>query len=228
MRPRSLLVLALLVAAASCALPSDETAVPIDLDELGDSLRTDVSSTTTTTMRPTPSATTLEYFLIGSQGERQVVVAVEREIESSASLFERLLILFGEGFRTEEEAENNWFNPAREFTLTAATRDESVLTIDIVAINEDGTVADPIGIDANVLRDTAAQLVYTSSRFEDISSIRLLYDSERIRVPTQTDEGDSDGLLQTSDYPLYDPETPPSPTTTAPPTTTVEPDEPAA
>lgn len=220
------LLVALFMVLTSCALPTDEAAVRIDPDALGDSLRTDVVSTTTTSMRPTPIATTVEYFLIGSQGERQVVVAVEREVENSASMFERVAVLFGEGIPTEEESENSWFNPAGEFTLTSATRDQSVLIIDIVANNEDGTIADPIDFDANVLRDTAAQLVYTTSRFEEISSIRLLYDGESIPVPTQTDEGDSDGLLQTSDYPQYDPEFKIT-TTTAPPTTTEVPEEPA-
>ncbi len=224
MRRVGALILGLVVILASCALPTDETAVGIDPETLPDSLRTDVASTTTTSMRPTPIATTLEYFLIGSQGERRVVVAVEREVENSASMFERLAVLFGEGIPTEEEAENSWFNPAGEFTLTRATRDQSVLIIDIVAINEDGTIADPIDFDNNVLRDTAAQLVYTTSRFEEVSSIRLLYDGNSIQVPTQTD--DSDGLLQTSDYPQYDPEFEIT-TTTAPPTTTEVPEEPA-
>jgi len=217
-------VTVLLLTLASCALPSDEAAVQINPEDLPDSLRTDVASTTTTTMRPTPIATTVEYFLIGSQGERQVVVAVEREIESSASLFERLVVLFGEGFRTEEEAENNWFNPASEFTITSATRDGTTLVIDIVATNEDGTVADPIAFAADVLRDTAAQLVYTATRFDDISSIRLLYNGESL--PIRTDEGDSDDRLQTSDYQLYDPEIP-IPSTSAPPTTTTIAEDPA-
>ncbi len=216
--------IALLLTLAGCALPSDEAAVQIPPEDLPDSLRTDVASTTTTTMRVTPIATTVEYFLIGSQGERQVVVAVEREIESSAGLFERLVVLFWEGFRTEEEAENNWFNPASEFTLRSAIRDGTTLIIDIVATNEDGTVADPIAFGGSVLGDTAAQLVYTATRFDDISSIRLLYDGQSLPIPT--DEGDSDGRLQPSDYQNYDPEFV-IPTTSAPPTTTTIAEDPA-
>ncbi|NCG25086.1 MAG: hypothetical protein GWP47_13260 [Actinobacteria bacterium] len=224
MRRIGAVISVLLVAVASCALPSDETAVRIDPEGLGNNLRTDIASTTTTSMRSTPVATTVEYFLIGSQGERRVVVAVERDVEDSATLFERVAVLFGEGIPTIEEAERAWFNPATEFTLTAARRDGTILIIDIIATNEDGTIANPIDIDADVLRDTAAQLVYTSSRFEDILSIRLLYDGENIPVPTQTEDGDSDGLLKTSDYQNYDPDFEIT-TTTAPATTTLVPDE---
>ncbi|MDG1411645.1 MAG: hypothetical protein P8L46_13065 [Acidimicrobiales bacterium] len=216
----------LLAILVSCALPSDETAVRIDPEALGDNLRTDVASTTTTSMRPTPLTATLEYFLIGSQGERQVVVAVERDVDQNASLFTRLAVLFGEGIPTNKEAERSWFNPATEFTLTAASRDGTIIIIDIIATNEDGSIADPLDIDADILRDTAAQLVYTTSRFDEISSVRLLYDGENIPVPTQTEEGDSDGLLRISDYQNYDPDIEIT-TTTAPATTTLVPEEPS-
>ena len=105
----------------------------------------------------------------------------------------------------------------REFTLLEAfVNDNDVAIIDMVALDEEGVA---IEIEAEVLRNAVAQLVYTASAFPDVLAVRIRLGGEATTLPTS--EGDTDQVVRLSDYASYDQDFV-APTTAAPPTTTVE------
>lgn len=214
----SALLLSLILGA--CSLPTDDSAQVINPDELPDGLRSDLT-TTSTTIEP-PSAIPIGIFLIDLADERKIVVEVIREVETTASLFDRLSLLFGDEVRTEADRELGYSNPVGEFTLTSAERnDDDVATIDIIAVDENGA---EVAVGGDVLRDAAAQLVYTATGFSAIRAVRILINGERVVLPTTTDEGDTEDVVSPADYRRYLPELD-IVTTTVPDTTTVAPDE---
>ncbi len=214
----SALFLSLILGA--CSLPTDDSAQLINPDELPDGLRSDLT-TTTITIEP-PSAISIGIFLIDLADERKIVVEVIREVETTASLFDRLSLLFGDEVRTEADIELGYSNPVGEFTLTSAERnDNDVAIIDIIAVDENGA---EVAVGGDVLRDAAAQLVYTATGFSAIRAVRILINGENLFLPTTTDEGDTEDVVRRDDYERYLPEFVVV-TTTVPDTTTVAPDE---
>ncbi len=212
--------LAFLVVVAGCSLPTDESAQPINPEQLPDELRTDITTTTATTVPETPRTVSIQLFLLfASETDRAVVSFVEREIDTTATLLERLSLLFGD-LRTEEEVELGLFNPLSEFTLlSASVNDNDVANIDVVVTDIDGEVIIP---ENEVLRNAAAQLVYTTMGFDNIVAVRIRYNGERTVIPTST--GDTEDVLTTHDYNTYDPEFV-EPTETVPASTTTEPED---
>ncbi len=206
----------------SCSLPTDETAQPIAPEQLPDSLRSDLT-TTTTTIEP-PLAVPVGIFLIDLAGEREIVIEVIREVETTASLFDRLALLFGDEVRSNEDVELGYTNPVGEFTLTSAERNENdIAIIDIVALDEDGN---PITVGRDVLRNVAAQLVYTATGFNAIRGVRILIDGERVVLPTTDEQGDTEEVVTRADYDRYDPLLVVTTTTVPESTTTTDPDAP--
>ena len=131
----------------------------------------------------------------------------------------RIGLLFRDEVRTEEEREL-YSNALREFTLLDAQINENdVAIIDMVALDEEGA---PIPSEAEVLRNAAAQLVYTATGFPDVIAVRIRIDGERISLPTS--EGDTEGVVDRNDYFQYDPSFE-VPTTSTPPSTTAQSDE---
>ncbi len=220
---RRLVVSALLISliVGACSLPTDESAQVINPDELPDGLRSDLTATTTT-IEP-PSAIPIGIFLIDLADERKIVVEVTREVETTASLFDRLSFLFGDEVRTEADRELGYSNPVGEFTLTSVERnDNDVAIIDIIAVDENGA---EVAVSGDVLRDAAAQLVYTATGFSAIRAVRILINGERVVLPTTTDEGDTEDVVSRGDYERYLPEFVVVTTTVPESTTTVAPDE---
>ncbi len=187
-----------------CVVPSDSSATLIKPDDLPDQLRTDVTSTTTLLIE---SAITMPMtiYVIAPLGERTVVVPAQRAIRPSANLFDRLSIMFVNDLLTPEEAEVEYQNALASLELRRAeVTDGGIAVIDIVSTDVDGKV---IALDNDALRDAVAQLVYTATSFDNINAVRLLYDGKRVILPTQGQEGDTDRVITTADYPLYDPDT---------------------
>lgn len=212
-------ILAAVLAAAACSLPTDSEAAVIDPEELPDALRSDL--VTTTTVDPGPRTEPLELYLLAAAGDRSVVVPVVREIDPVSSFEQRIGLLFGDTFvRTEEEEEQGWSNALREFQLLEAfVNDNNVAIIDMVALDEDGQ---PITVEAGLLADAVAQLVFTATGFPpegDVLAVRIRYAGERALVPTL--EGDTEDVVNREDFPNYTLEWVP-PTTTVATTTTTE------
>ena len=120
--------------------------------------------------------------------------------------------------RTEEEVEFGWFSALSDFQLTEAFVNENqVAIIDIVAVDDDG---EPIEVPAEALRDAIAQLVYTATGLPEddaVRAVRIRIDGQAATLPTEG--GDSEEVLDRSDFETYDPDFVP-PVATAPPTTT--------
>ena len=221
---RLTVLMALTLSAAACSLPTDDEAALIDTEALPEVLRGETQATTTT--EPGPRTAPVEIFLLRNDGERTIVVAVAREIDPFIGFEQEIGLLFrGEGvpdIRTEEEVENGWFSALGDFRLTeASVNDNQVAIIDMVAVDDDG---EPIEVPAEALRDAIAQLVYTATGLpetEPILAVRILIDGQAQTLPTE--DGDSDAVLDRSDFETYDPEFVPPPTTQPPTTTTPDP-----
>jgi len=209
--------------ASACSLPTDESAQRIDVTDLPDALRSDLT-TTTTTIEP-PSAITIGVFLIALADQRKTLVEVAREVPAPASLLDQLSLLFGDEVRNEAERDLGFSNPLGEFTLTSAERnDNDIAPIDIIALDDDGT---EVAVSGDVLRDAAAQLVYTAMGFKApgfnaILGVRILINGERVVLPTTGDAGDTEDVVNRADYERYLPEFEPAPATTVPDTSTTE------
>ena len=87
----------------------------------------------------------------------------------------------------------------------------------MVALDEDGQ---PITVEADLLADAVAQLVFTATGFPpegDVLAVRIRYAGERALVPTL--EGDTEDVVSRDDFQNYTLEWVP-PTTTVATTTT--------
>lgn len=215
--------LAIILALAACALPTDDEAALIDAAELPEVLRTDLEVTTTTD--PGPLTEPVLIYLLENQPDRTTVVQTAREIDLNATFEQEIGLLFRTAdvpdIRTEEETERGWFNALSQFQLTSASTDGDVAVIDIVQLDADGEQITPEG---DTLRDAVAQLVYTATGFPDsIRAVRVLIGGEQVFLPT-VGEGDSDSLLTVEDYATYSPDFEPPTTTEAATTTTPEAD----
>ena len=219
MRRRLLLLLAMLLAlAVGCSLPTDDEAAIVDPEDLPDVLRSDLEVEVEEADTPGPLTVTVEIFLLEVVGERNIVVQRDREVSPQAGFTDRIELLFGDEVRTEEEQEL-YSNALREFTLLGAEiNDNDVAIINMVALDEEGV---PIPTEAEVLRNAAAQLVYTATGFPDVLAVRIRIDGERISLPTS--EGDTEEIVDRDDYFQYDPSFE-APTTTSPPSTTAAPE----
>jgi len=208
MRPIRHLVaaMALAVGIGACSLPTDDEAALIDTSALPEVLRGDAQ--VTTTIDPGPLT--------------EPVVPVARELDPFAGFEQEIGLLFrGPGvpdIRTEEEVEFGWFSALSDFQLTEAFVNENqVAIIDIVAVDDDG---EPIEVPAEALRDAIAQLVYTATGLPEddaVRAVRIRIDGQAATLPTEG--GDSEEVLDRSDFETYDPDFVP-PVATAPPTTT--------
>ena len=218
-------LLAMLLTVAACSLPTDDEAAIIAPEDLPAALRSDLA--TTTTVDPGPRSEPIELYLLAAAGDRNVVVQVTREIDAIAGFEQRIGLLFGENFvRTEQEEEDGWSNALREFELIeASVNDSRVAIIDMVALDEDG---EPITVEAQVLGDAVAQLVFTATGFtreEPILAVRILSNGARTFVPTL--EGDTEEVVNRDDFVNYTAEWVP-PTTTVSPTSTTQETAPAS
>ncbi|MEO0494923.1 MAG: hypothetical protein AAF081_16070 [Actinomycetota bacterium] len=227
LRPLAALV-AMMLAAAACSLPTDDEAAIIAPEELPDALRSDLI--TTTTVEPGPRSEPVELFLLAAVGERSVIVPVIREIDPVASFQQRIGLLFGDNFtRSEEEEEQGWSNALREFQLVEAfVNDDQIAIIDMVALDEDG---EPITVEAQILADAIAQVVFTATGFppdNQVLAVRILSNGARTLVPTL--EGDTEDVVNRDDFVNYTidwvPPTTTVPTTTSTTTTTEPADDP--
>lgn len=214
---RAAVLLAMAVTVAACALPTDDQAAVVDPEDLPDVLRSDRVVEAEEAETPGPQTVTVQIFLLDAAGDRNIVVSRDREVTPQAGFLERIELLFGEEIRTEEEQES-FSNALREFTLTEAfINDNDVAIIDMVALDEDGAVVE---IEAEVLRNAAAQLVYTATGLPEVLAVRIRIDGANLNLPTS--EGDTDDLVTRDDYLLYDPAVEVT-TTTSPPSTTEAP-----
>ncbi len=214
-----LLIAGLLSLVVGCSLPTDDEAAIVDPEDLPDVLRSDLEVEVEEADTPGPLTVTFTIFLLEVVGERNVVVQRDREVSPQTGFSDRIGLLFRDEVRTEEEREL-YSNALREFTLLDAQINENdVAIIDMVALDEEGA---PIPTEAEVLRNAAAQLVYTATGLPDVVAVRIRINGERISLPTS--EGDTEGVVDRDDYFQYDPNFE-VPTTSTTSSTTLPPEE---
>jgi len=214
-----LLIAGLLSLVVGCSLPTDDEAAIVDPEDLPDVLRSDLEVEVKEADTPGPLTVTFTIFLLEVVGERNVVVQRDREVSPQTGFSDRIGLLFRDEVRTEEEREL-YSNALREFTLLDAQINENdVAIIDMVALDEEGA---PIPTEAEVLRNAAAQLVYTATGLPDVVAVRIRINGERISLPTS--EGDTEGVVDRDDYFQYDPNFE-VPTTSTTSSTTLPPEE---
>ncbi len=224
-RSRAAALVAIALLAGACSVPTDDHAEVIDPERLPESLRTDGTTTTTSTV-PTPVTQTVTVYLLTQlpESDRQVVAPVTREVPFGADLAGVLLPLFGEGSVSEEETANGLVSSLFEFELLEASVDPSgIATIDIVAVTPDGEpVTEPLQVP---LKPVAAQLVWSATEQADVDAVRLLINSEPVAVPTDRGDAEPGEPLTRDDFQIFDPDFVPASTTTT--TTTLVPPAPS-
>ncbi len=202
-----------LAASSGCGLPTDQRAQAIDPEDLPESLRPGFTASTTTSV-PTPSTEARTVYLLTNPQdiERTVVVAVERQMDRSATLADVLATLFGEA-TSPEESDAGYFNTLELFEILSATVDDGVATVDIVHLSPEGEDQPP---SADELEFAAAQLVFTASATEGVEGIRILLDGREVSVPTSDADAEPGSVLGPSAYEQFQPDFAPAATTTAP------------
>lgn len=173
---------AVVFAATACSVPTDENALVIDPEDLPEILRTDVTTTTTTTL-PEVRSIPVTYYLLQPDEDR--VIAVEREISATATLQDSLAGLF-EDFRTEDEQAEGLRHALLEFQLVTAVLDDGLATIDVTQVEPENE------LDADAIFNAVVQLVWTATEDRDIRSVRILIDSEPQILTTTRPEGDTE------------------------------------
>ena len=199
------------VAAAGCALPTDDAAEAIDPDELPESLRPGFTASATTTVAAPLNESRTVFLLTNPQDiERTVVVEVERQVDRNATLGDVLATLFGEA-ASIEESDAGYFNTLELFEILGATVIEGVATVDIVHLSPED-----VPPSADELEFAAAQLVFTAAATEGVDGVRILLDGQEVSVPTSDADAEPGSVLRTSAFEQFQPDFAPATTTTSP------------
>ena len=126
-------IIAAMLAVATCGVPTDEAAVAIDADQLPEALRPGVTTTTTTTVDGPLDEAAIVYLLEAiPNSESRVVREVRRDVARGATLEAVLSTIFGSEVRTEDEQDLGYSNALFELSLLGA------IVID-GPLDEDGT-----------------------------------------------------------------------------------------
>ena len=98
------MIVAVVLSVAACGVPTDDSAAAIDVEQLPESLRPGIT-TTTTTILDAPFTESAIVFLLESvpNTERRVVREVLRDVPRGTSLGGVLSTIFGPDVRSEEE-----------------------------------------------------------------------------------------------------------------------------
>lgn len=212
-------LVAALLAVTGCAVPTDDSAQLIEQERLDEALR---RVTTTTTSTPAVITRDFAFYLLTDEEPRRVrqVVAPVPTTDSLLTIVRRMA---EEGFRESVDA-GELINQVRAYGVEDLTIDDGIATVWLTA--------DPDVPQGPILKDAAAQLVWTLTGEENIGAILVNLNGAPQELPTSRDEGLTSDPVDIDDYAGYNPElvdeTPPedppdeSTTTT---TTTVPPEE---
>lgn len=216
---------ALAVVVGSCSIPTDETARAIPQGDLAPSLQQNPTTTTITTV-PEIRTRDFAYFLLAEDDEtsqrkvQQVVASIPQ-----GSLFDAIDPMDAEGFRDRVGADPGWFNVVFQYDVVGVEVDDGVATVFLQTIGDT-----PVN---TVLRDVAAQLVWTVTGEEGVERMLINIDDAPAELPTTNDaENLTDQPVTIDDYEDYnadagadDEPDPDQSTTTSTTTTTVPPDD---
>lgn len=199
------------VVIAACSIPTDDTAQVIAQESLAPSLQQNPTTTTSTTL-PTILTREFAYFLLADPDTeqrtvRQVVAPIEQ-----GSLFEAIDPMDVEGFKTRIGADESLFNLVDRYDVVDVRLNDGIATVFLLTLGD--------APDNPVLRDVAAQLVWTLTGEEDVDAVLINIDGDPAELPTTNDDNLTNSSVRPEDYELYDPERQDETTTTTTSTTT--------
>lgn len=201
--------------AVGCSLPTDDRAQVIDDAELAPSLQT----VTTTTTLPLPVSQTREfaYFLLEQkpESEQRVVHQVAVPIPNG-SLFAAVEPMEVDGFKETIGADPALINTVNQYDIVAVDLDDGIATVFLESLG-----SEPPNVP--VLRDVAAQLVWTLTGDGSVEGVRFNVDGAPQSIPTSTESVDRP--VTTDDYATYNEETDAADTSTSTSTSTTVPPE---
>ena len=190
--------------ALSCSLPTDDSAQVIAQAELAPSLQ---KVPTTTTAPPTQSQTRdFAYFLLEPrpESEQRVVQQVAVPIPNG-SLFAAVEPMEVDGFKETIGADPALINTVNQYDIVAVELDGGIATVFLESLG-----SEPPNVP--VLRDVAAQLVWTLTGDGSVDGVRFNVDGAPQSIPTSTESVDRP--VTTDDYATYNRESDADDTTT--------------
>ncbi len=192
---RVALIATLAITATACSLPTDDSAQVIAQPDLAESLQ---RITTTTTSVPPAQATTRDfaYFLLasGDDTEQRVIHQVVATIPDGG-LLEAIAPMGVEGFKATIGADETLFNVVSEYEVVKIERDDGIATVFLLSREE--VPGD------RIVRDVAAQLVWTLTGEEGVEAILINIDGEPALLPTANDVPLTDQPVRIEDFPAY-------------------------
>ena len=189
LRPAVALVVAVLLAA--CSAPVDSGPKSIRAASIPEGLRTETSSTTTTTGATGESEEVTVYLI----GQDQRLVAVKRRVSSPVSVEKVLRKLFTPpttaegvaGFRTAISPDT---------TVLGARIENKIVTVDVSKVFAFGPVEDQIR--------AYAQVVFTAVETGSVTGVLFAVNGRRLEVPAG-DGSNQSAPLGRGSYPAYTP-----------------------
>ncbi|MEZ5244435.1 MAG: GerMN domain-containing protein [Acidimicrobiales bacterium] len=218
---RFISVLALALLAVGCSLPTDDSAQVIPEAELAPSLQ----KVPTTTTAPPPEFQTRDfaYFLLEQKPEteqrvvRQVVVPIP---VGSGSLFDAIEPMEIDGFKETIGADAALINTVNQYDIVAVEINDDIATVFLESLG-----SEPPNVP--VLRDVAAQLVWTLTGDGQVDGVLFNVDGAPQSIPTSAESVDRP--VDIDDYATYNEQntgtTTTLPTGSTTTTTTVPPDD---
>lgn len=218
MRPFAVtLALMVGIAVGGCSLPTDDAAQLLPQEELAPSLQR-VPTTSTTTTLPRVEPRDFAYFLLANlaDSEQLQVRQVLSEV-AYISLFEAVEPMEVEGFREAIGADESLLNKVSQYDIASIDVADGLATVFLLTLGE--------APDNPVLRDVAAQLVWTLTGDDSVDRVLFNIDGELALIPTTNADNTTDQPVTTDDYEAYNSEVTATTTSSTSSTTTVPPAE---
>lgn len=176
-RWRAGLLVGVAMVAAACGVPTDENPQALPADAVPAELLASDPVTTTSTV-PLGQTTRLRVFLIGGQGDAERLVAVERTVQSPATV-ERVLAQLTVGPNREDEARGLRSAILPGTVINSVRVESNIAIIDLAK----GRGISASGTDRIL---ALAQMVYSATELREVGAVRFTVDGTRAETPTGT------------------------------------------
>lgn len=200
-------LVAALVVAAGCGVPTDDAPRALSVDNVPFGLLTTAPTTTSTTVPPSQRAR-VRIFLVGADAQLVRLAEVVRPVARPVNPARVLAALFaGPTPEEQEQGLRTALPPDARLLSVSELIDPGLIVVNISAALREVTGAQ--------LRLAVAQIVYTATALPRVSRVQLEIEGEPVQVPLE--DGSVVSELAPSDFPTLDPGyMPPTTTTTEP------------
>ena len=190
-RLRPVIAVVAMVLTAACSAPVDSGPKAIRAASIPEGLRTE-SSSTTTTSGPTGESEEVTVYLIGQD---QRLVAVKRRVSSPVTVEKALRKLFTPP-TTAEGVSGYRTAISPDTTVRSATIENKIVTVDVSKVFAFGPVDDQIR--------AYAQVVFTAVETGSVTGVLFAVNGRRLEVPAG-DGSNQSAPLGRGSYPAYTP-----------------------